>query len=103
LFNILPTFHLLPLSLGRARNGLATHCVIAPMIKEILAPDKKEIFRNKYIFEKATLTLDIINADDIDSAQLIDEQQLQENNPLHTLGSISHPTTTTTVKVGDLG
>jgi hypothetical protein len=63
------TFHLLPHSLGRARSDLDTHYIIVPTINEILAPDKKEIFRNKYIFEKATVTLDIISAGDIHSAQ----------------------------------
>lgn len=35
------TFHLLPHSLGRTRIGSDTHHIIIPMIKEILAPDKK--------------------------------------------------------------
>jgi hypothetical protein len=93
-FIFLATFHLLSHLLGREGNGLDTHCTTEPMIKEILAPDKKEIFRNKRIFEKATLSLDTISAGDIDSAQLVDEQQLQEHNPLCALGSISHQTTT---------
>jgi hypothetical protein len=81
-FIYLATFHLLAHSLGREGNGLDTHCITEPMIEEILAPDKKEMFRNKSIFEKTTLTLDVISACDIDSAQLFDEQQLQEHNPL---------------------
>ena len=63
------TFCLLPHSLGRTRTGSDTHHIIITMINEILAPDKKLMFRNKYILEKGTETLDIISTVDIYSAQ----------------------------------
>jgi hypothetical protein len=39
------------------------------MINEILAPDKKEMFRNKYILEKASETVDVISTGDKDRAR----------------------------------
>jgi hypothetical protein len=63
------TFRLLPHSLGRARIGSDTHHIIVAMINEILAPDKKKMFRNKYILEKVSETLDVISTGDRDSVR----------------------------------
>jgi hypothetical protein len=71
---------LLPHLLSRTRIGLDAHHIIVSTINEILTPDEKEIFRNKYVLEKATETLDAISTSDIDCAQpLIDLTRVRQN------------------------